>query len=213
MNIRNRKYLVIWVSACTLIFAGCKKDKTPPVVTLNGEASMMVAINGTYSDPGATAIDEEDGDLTSQIEVSGSVTTSTAGSYTITYTVTDKKGNVGMATRTVTVDFMASNYVGSWAVTDDCPITSPLADNQTIEETDATTITIKNFLDLVGGDVPCTVNGKNLTVVETVLGTPPVTSTVNGSGSISADGSTITINYSIENALGTDNCTATYARQ
>ncbi len=213
MNIRNHKYLVIWVAAAGIALAGCKKDKTPPVVTLNGDANMMVAINGTFTDPGATAIDEEDGDLTSQIEVSGTVTTSAAGSHTITYTATDKKGNVGTATRTVTVDFMAANYAGDFTVTDDCPATSPLADNQTLEETNATTVTIKNFLDLLGGDVPCTISGQNLTVVETVIGTPPVTSTVNGSGSISADGNTITINYSIENALGTDVCTATYARQ
>lgn len=39
------------------------------------------------------AIDKEDGDLTSKIKVDGEVDTSKAGTYVLTYTVTDSKGH------------------------------------------------------------------------------------------------------------------------
>ena len=48
-------------------------------------------------------MDNLDGDLTDKIEVSGEVNVSVPGVYKLTYTVTDAAGNVGKATRTVTV--------------------------------------------------------------------------------------------------------------
>ncbi|WP_082238886.1 glycosyl hydrolase family 18 protein [Niameybacter massiliensis] len=53
---------------------------------------------------GVTAYDKEDGDLTSQIEVSGSVDTMTPGEYTLTYTVTDSEGLTTIQTIIVTVE-------------------------------------------------------------------------------------------------------------
>ena len=52
---------------------------------------------------GVTARDEEDGDLTDQIEYSGNVNYNLVGEYTATYTVRDKAGNVTTVTRRVTV--------------------------------------------------------------------------------------------------------------
>ena len=52
---------------------------------------------------GVTAHDEEDGDLTEQIEYSGNVNYNLVGEYTATYTVRDKSGNVTTVTRKVTV--------------------------------------------------------------------------------------------------------------
>ncbi|MEG7843261.1 M4 family metallopeptidase [Bacillus mobilis] len=49
------------------------------------------------------AIDKEDGDLTSKVKVNGEVNTSKAGTYVITYTVTDSKGHKVTAKQTVTV--------------------------------------------------------------------------------------------------------------
>ncbi|HDR4454450.1 M4 family metallopeptidase [Bacillus thuringiensis] len=49
------------------------------------------------------AIDKEDGDLTSKIKVDGEVDTSKAGTYVLTYTVTDSKGHEVTAKQTVTV--------------------------------------------------------------------------------------------------------------
>merc|ERR1711969_493835 len=52
---------------------------------------------------GVSASDNVDGDLTDEISVDGAVDTATAGSYTLTYTVSDARGNETVATRTVTV--------------------------------------------------------------------------------------------------------------
>lgn len=78
-------------------------EDAPPVVTLIGENPISVQRGGTFVDPGATASDELDGDLTNQIVVTGAVDTSILGPYTLTYSVTDSGGNVGQATRTVNV--------------------------------------------------------------------------------------------------------------
>jgi N-acetyl-beta-hexosaminidase len=83
-------------------------DQTQPVITLNGDSTVTVAQGSTYADAGATAIDNNDGDITSAIITSGIVDTSTIGIYTITYSVQDAAGNSVAATRTVKVrDFTA----------------------------------------------------------------------------------------------------------
>ena len=76
-------------------------DTTEPVITLNGLAQMSLNVGDTFSDPGATATDNVDGNVS--VSPSGSVNTSIAGQYTITYTATDKAGNSASAQRTVTV--------------------------------------------------------------------------------------------------------------
>jgi len=78
-------------------------DTAPPVITLNGENPMTVYVGQSYSDPGATAFDNVDGDLTSQIQTTGTVDTSIVGTYVVTYTVSDAAGNSASATRTVNV--------------------------------------------------------------------------------------------------------------
>jgi hypothetical protein len=78
-------------------------DTTAPVVTLNGSAAISLTVGDTFTDPGATATDDTDGDLTAKIVKTGSVDTATAGSYTLTYSATDKAGNTRSASRTVTV--------------------------------------------------------------------------------------------------------------
>ena len=61
-------------------------------------------IDSPYSDAGATATDDEDGDITSRIVVTNPVNTTLLGTYTITYAVTDLSGNAATpVTRTVNV--------------------------------------------------------------------------------------------------------------
>ena len=57
----------------------------------------------TFTDPGATASDNIDGDLTSSITSSGTVNTATEGTYTIDYSVSDAAGNIASVSRTVIV--------------------------------------------------------------------------------------------------------------
>lgn len=68
-------------------------DSVPPVITLIGSSSVSVPINSVYNDPGATAEDNLDGDITNQIQVTGGVNTGVAGTYILTYRVSDSSGN------------------------------------------------------------------------------------------------------------------------
>lgn len=68
-------------------------DATPPVIALNGANPLLLELSSTYPEPGATASDLVDGDLTSSIQTSGSVDIDTEDSYTITYEVHDAAGN------------------------------------------------------------------------------------------------------------------------
>jgi hypothetical protein len=78
-------------------------DKTAPVITILGSNPANINVGGTYTDAGATALDETDGNVTSRIVVTGTVNPSIVGSYTITYTVKDLANNQTTVTRTVNV--------------------------------------------------------------------------------------------------------------
>jgi hypothetical protein len=78
-------------------------DTTPPVITLNGDAVITLEINDTYSEEGASAMDNADGNITHLIHTSGSVDTTTEGNYTITYSVSDNTGNEANISRKVNV--------------------------------------------------------------------------------------------------------------
>ena len=80
-----------------------QKDTTAPSLLLVGEKEITIQTGTNYNDPGARAIDNVDGDITSEIKVSGSVDTSKAGVYEIVYSVQDKAGNKANITRTVNV--------------------------------------------------------------------------------------------------------------
>ena len=78
-------------------------DTTSPIITLNGANPQNIIVGNAYAELGATATDNLDGDLTSEITITGSVDTNIIGSYTLTYTVLDEAGNTDTETRTVNV--------------------------------------------------------------------------------------------------------------
>lgn len=80
-----------------------QKDTEKPVITLKGNSEITLNQGDKYNDEGASATDNVDGDITSKIKVSGKVDITKSGTYTITYTVTDKAGNRTEVTRKVTV--------------------------------------------------------------------------------------------------------------
>ncbi|MCP4964182.1 MAG: DUF5011 domain-containing protein, partial [bacterium] len=80
-------------------------DTTLPVITLVGANPQVIEVGSGYSELGATAADNYDGDLTGSIVTdSSAVDTAVVGSYTVTYNVTDANGNAAVqVTRTVDV--------------------------------------------------------------------------------------------------------------
>jgi hypothetical protein len=78
-------------------------DTKAPVITLNGEPAISVPYGSPFTDPGATASDDIDGDLSSALVVRGSVDTSIPGDYQLHYWSEDLAGNRSSLTRTVSV--------------------------------------------------------------------------------------------------------------
>lgn len=92
-------------------------DSTAPVISLVGDQVVEVALDGSYSDAGATATDDIDGTITGSIATTNNVDTSTAGTYTVTYNVSDDAGNSATAViRTVIVaPFNFDNSKDGWS--------------------------------------------------------------------------------------------------
>ncbi|MBE5955057.1 MAG: DUF5011 domain-containing protein [Lachnospiraceae bacterium] len=79
------------------------KDVVPPVIKLKGTANMYVVVNEKFEEPGFTASDDCDGDITASVTVEGSVDTAKTGTYKLTYKVKDSYNNEATVTRTVQV--------------------------------------------------------------------------------------------------------------
>ena len=90
-------------------------DTTAPVITLLGSSSVSLQVGEEYTDAGATASDDVDGDLTSSIVVGGdTVDVDVVGTYEITYDVTDEANNAAIqAKRTVRIVEPGSLWTGS----------------------------------------------------------------------------------------------------
>ena len=71
---------------------------------INGVSDKTIRVGESF-DPreGVSASDKEDGDLTSKIQISGSVDTTKEGKYTLTYSVVDSDNNKTTAVRNITV--------------------------------------------------------------------------------------------------------------
>ena len=78
------------------------EDIENPKLTLKGNETIYLSVSGKYNEPGYTATDNCDGDITSKVSVSGNVNNQ-VGTYKLTYTVSDDAGNVAEAYRTVKV--------------------------------------------------------------------------------------------------------------
>ena len=97
------------------------RDIVAPVITLSGQRELFVPLGGAYQEPGYTAQDDADGDLTASVTRAGTVNTASPGVYTLTYTVTDKAGNTATATRQVSVYENSSGGSPVYLTFDDGP--------------------------------------------------------------------------------------------
>lgn len=89
-------------------------DTVPPVITLvGGEEIDWPVDQEPFVDPGFSAHDEIDGDLSAFVSVAGSVDPNTPGIYPLLYEVSDRAGNVATAVRQVRVVYESSpTFVG-----------------------------------------------------------------------------------------------------
>jgi hypothetical protein len=104
------KIIICAMAAIFALSVSCKKenkDTTAPSISILGVTPYTVGQGTTYTDPGATAYDETDGDISASITTTNNVSTIDTGYYHVTYNVSDKAGNAAEEkTRTVHVIFM-----------------------------------------------------------------------------------------------------------
>ncbi|MBT2734600.1 DUF5011 domain-containing protein [Bacillus sp. ISL-7] len=125
IKINLRKYkvltyrLILSSFIIALLFIGYKvignylNGHGKPIIS--GASSMKININSTFNPKtGVTAKDYVDGDLTGIIQVTGKVDTNKLGTYPLTYTVTDKSGNITIVKRKIkVVDNVSPVIVGA----------------------------------------------------------------------------------------------------
>lgn len=115
-------YILFTLPILMLLFVSCDNDDddlTSPIITLVGSTSIEVNLYSTYTDPGYSASDDTDGDITSLVVIGGdTVDTDTEGSYSVTYDVSDAAGNQAIqASRTISVVPNAVNAPATYAFT------------------------------------------------------------------------------------------------
>ncbi|MBR2586754.1 polysaccharide deacetylase [Candidatus Saccharibacteria bacterium] len=112
----TRKKPPVWALVVILLFAGLLSyvafrvltyvppDVDPPVITLNGEPEVEIALGSEtpYQDAGATAFDERDGELEATTTLP-EMDIWRAGEYEIKYAATDASGNLAEASRKVKI--------------------------------------------------------------------------------------------------------------
>ena len=103
-------------------------DTTAPTITLIGESAVEIGLDSSYEDAGATATDAVDGSV--DVVTTGSVDTSAAATYTLTYTATDTAGNSSSAIRSVEVKDVTAPVI---TVNGTNPVTIELGDTYTDE--------------------------------------------------------------------------------
>lgn len=79
------------------------KDTEAPKLTLLGDTSIVLKQGEVYKEPGYYAIDNIDGDLTSNVVVDGTINTNVIGDYRISYSVSDSMNNSVREYRKVSV--------------------------------------------------------------------------------------------------------------
>lgn len=85
-----------------LDFSGAP-DTEKPVITILGKNPDSLLINTSYTDLGATAMDNKDGNITANMISMSNLDSSKVGTYTISYVVSDMAGNKDSVTRNVIV--------------------------------------------------------------------------------------------------------------
>jgi hypothetical protein len=114
--------LLSLVVVTSSVFTGCSKDDDTeaPVVTILGDNPYKLAVGSSFdasNDPGATASDNEDGNLTSSINKDYSeLDLANAGEYEVHYEVRDNAGNFSDNHRIMYVTHIGTQITGSWNI-------------------------------------------------------------------------------------------------
>ena len=166
------------------------QDLLPPEIKLLGDNPYSIPVGGTYKEPGCTAFDSTDGNITAKVTITGTVDASKDGTYPITYKVSDNAGNSTTKTRTVIVGNGGS---GGGDVTAPVIILNGKQLDTVLLNSAYTDPGVKSAIDNVDGDLKSkvTVTG---TVDTKTAGTYTLTYTVkDNAGNIAATTRNVTV--------------------
>lgn len=202
------------LAASSVFITSCSKDDTEaPVISLLGDNPYELAIFEEYDEPGFTASDNEDGDITSSVSVDNSAL-AVSFPAEITYSVTDAAGNSATETRTVTSEVRTYNVI------DSCGSGASLIVfnyPQTVTMINANTIGFNKFGNYSNNDgIVATFNSAGTITLASQLaqdiGSATEDHRFQGSGSVTVSGFVIT--YTDENTsavpVSTTTCKATF---
>ncbi len=187
-----------------------------PTITINGNATVTINVGTTYTDAGATAVNKDGTTVT--VTTTSNVDATTKGTYTVTYTATNANGTT-TATRTVNVVIGQDNWLVTWNLSSNCGATAfPLASAPVISAgSGATSLTIDNMFNLIGGTANATINGSTITIPQQTVDATVGQITYSGIGTMNDQGNIIVVTYTYDNNApligGAGSCTATYIKQ
>ena len=218
MNVKNFNLSLI-VLLIVMVFSSCGKKKTPPELTLLGDAIMDLCLGDSLVDPGIQSIDAYDVDISDLIDITSNLDNGTVGSYTITYTSTDENGNVSTVERTINVGICVSSLLSTYNVNHDCQLIGQdiINNSQSIIQGNSTNEFIIDNFNAFISQISGTIDGNVVTIPQNVfsVGQFPLSIdvTLSGTGSINDTGDEIVINYDYDAGLaGSGTCTATYTK-
>lgn len=203
-------------------------DTTPPILTISSGTMLSQSLpstlnGGIWTSPTATAQDDQDGDISSAITISGIVNPNIKGVYNLIYSVSDAAGNTASQTVTVVIyndcDFLSGAYIGD----DSCqsstvfPYFSNIIPSTTINKE----FNIQNFGSF-GSTIyiKASING-NTSGSSIIWGAQPLgaSSTLN-SYTVTSSGTltnttpvTFTLPYQWTDGTNSEICTSIYTRQ
>jgi hypothetical protein len=78
-------------------------NRTGPSISLVGPSVLYSEVNQPYTDPGVTAKDNQNNDISNQVQVNSNLDVTKLGSYSVSYRITDAFGLSAQVTRLVTI--------------------------------------------------------------------------------------------------------------
>jgi Domain of unknown function (DUF5011) len=215
--------LAALIAVSSLFIVGCSKDDTEapiisfPIISLIGSNPFQLEMLQTYSEPGATAEDNEDGDISSSINVDDSdIDNRLPDTYEVYYSVSDAAGNPADAIREVVVFATNNALAKTYSVIDCCFTTSGVfvppvyTYTQVLTSTGAATNVWNNFGGIaVSPAINTSINGSGAITMST--------QNINSATTVSGTGVVVTTGFRLDYTLNTtggstSDCRAYYTR-
>lgn len=220
------KKILFSLTIVIVLAIACKKETTPepapapapdttaPTILLIGKSQDTISLNSAYVDPGATANDDRDGNISTQIKISGTVDKNRVGGNYLYYSVKDAAGNSAQKTRYVYVRNEAYLLAGKYNVVSNCGGNfnglNSTAEVETSEMYNNRIIIPNQQFQSPGFNVTADVNGNVLSMVVQPVGS----SLASGTGVLSTDKKSFTLTTTYTPPIqGSNGCTIVYTRQ